>query len=45
MGNTTNPWPSTDSERSLFIDWQTDVAEGNTSLGFRDWLAQQDEEA
>lgn len=36
-------WPETDEERVSFVDWQTDVDEGNTHLGFRDWLENQEE--
>lgn len=33
-----SPWPETDDEREEFLEWQHDVGEGNTNLGFRDWL-------
>lgn len=35
------PWPVTDDEKIAFVDWQADVAEGNTTLGFRDWITHQ----
>lgn len=35
-------WPITLSERFEFVEWQADVAEGNTFLGFRDWVDHQE---
>lgn len=36
----TGPWPSED-ERPAYADWQGEVANGDTVLGFRDWLTAQ----
>ena len=30
-------WPSTDEEREAFRNWQYEVANGDTTLGFDDW--------
>lgn len=39
--NNRKTWPTTDAERSAYRDWQYEVANGDTVLGFRDWLDQQ----
>ena len=31
-------WPETDEERVDYQDWAVAVMDGNTILGFRDWL-------
>lgn len=31
-------WPTTDAEQASFADWQSEVANGDTIRGFRDWL-------
>lgn len=31
-------WPRDDHERELFTDWQYEVANGDTLMGFRDWM-------
>lgn len=36
-------WPVNDEERAQFQEWTHDVGEGNTHLGFRDWLDNQDD--
>ena len=36
-------WPETDPERDAFTDWQYEVSQGDTVLGFRDWLAAEKE--
>lgn len=35
-------WPTTDEERTSFADWQYEVSNGDTTLGFREWLAHTD---
>lgn len=37
-------WPKTDEERDSFADWQDDVAQNNTTLGWRHWLVSRDQE-
>lgn len=37
--NDSSPWPTTDRERVKYADWQGEVGDGNTHLGFRAWLA------
>lgn len=32
------PWPTNDHERERFLDWQHEVANGDTNTSFRDWL-------
>ena len=32
-------WPTTDAERAAYVDWQRQAADGDTHIGFRDWLA------
>lgn len=32
-------WPRDDAEHELFTDWQFEVGNGNTLMGFRDWIA------
>ena len=32
-------WPENADERASFADWQREVGEGDTTRGFRDWLA------
>ena len=34
-------WPTSPAEELAFKDWQYEVANGDTVLGFREWLAQQ----
>lgn len=36
-------WPTTDAERAAFADWQHEVADGDTPIGFRAWLVNQAE--
>lgn len=36
-------WPETDQERADFTDWQYEVGNGDTILGFRDWITHRDE--
>lgn len=31
-------WPQNDEERAAFKDWQYEVANGDTHIGFRGWL-------
>lgn len=31
-------WPETAEERARYSDWQYEVANGDTILGFRDWM-------
>lgn len=41
MSNSATPstsWPTTDEEREAFSDWQYEVANGDTTAGFREWL-------
>lgn len=38
-------WPEDDAERVAFVDWQYEVANGYTVLGFRQWLEGQYHEA
>lgn len=30
-------WPTTDEDRVEFVDWQYEVGNGDTVLGFREW--------
>lgn len=32
-------WPQTDQERGAFTDWQSEVVNGDTTLGFWGWVA------
>jgi hypothetical protein len=32
-------WPDTPYEHQKYADWQQEARDGNTLLGFRDWLA------
>lgn len=32
-------WPETGEEEDLFKEWQHEVRNGDTILGFRDWIA------
>ena len=34
-------WPETDAERAAYAAWQYEVGNGDTVLGFRDWVANQ----
>jgi hypothetical protein len=36
-------WPENDAERDAFMDWQYQVVQGETVLGFRDWLVAEKE--
>lgn len=36
-------WPQSDQERIDFVDWQYEVSNGDTVLGFRDWVSHRDE--
>lgn len=36
-------WPTTDAERIDYVDWQYEVANGDTVLDFRDWVDHRDE--
>lgn len=36
-------WPEDDDERAAFGDWQYEVANSDTLLGFRDWITHRDE--
>lgn len=36
-------WPETDEERERYTDWQYEVGNGETILGFRDWITHADE--
>lgn len=38
-----NPWPENDRDRADYEDWQHDVSNGDTVLGFRDWVAHREE--
>ena len=45
----TNPrlhktWPDNDTDRTAMRDWQCEVSNGDTLLGFRDWQAAQAED-
>ncbi|QGJ93510.1 hypothetical protein SEA_MUFASA8_62 [Arthrobacter phage Mufasa8] len=31
-------WPTTDEEGARYRDWMLEVRNGNTALGFRDWV-------
>lgn len=43
---TSSTWPNDPTENASFKDWQYEVANGDTILGFRDWLtANKDENA
>lgn len=35
-------WPANDEERASFRDWKLEVSNGDTAIGFRDWLANQE---
>jgi hypothetical protein len=37
-GDEPSGWPSTDEERAAFADWQIEVSNGDTTLGFRDHM-------
>lgn len=39
----TETWPRTAAERNSYHDWRYEVANGDTVLGFRDWLTNQKE--
>lgn len=36
-------WPENDSEREAFDDWRHEAGNGDTLLGFRDWITHRDE--
>lgn len=40
----TPTWPETEAERVAYVDWQYEVHNGDTVLGFRDWLNHKKEE-
>lgn len=43
-GSTTDrTWPENAQERNDFSDWQYEVTNGDTVLGFRDWIMHRDE--
>lgn len=37
-------WPENAQERSDFSDWQYEAANGDTVLGFRDWVTHRNEQ-
>lgn len=39
----TPTWPENEDERNDFCDWQFEVGNGDTLLGFRDWMSHRDE--
>lgn len=39
MSTTTATWPDTEQEKVAYVDWQYEAGNGDTILGFRDWLA------
>lgn len=43
---TTKPsvWPETDEEKVAFVDWQYEVANADTCVGFRDWFTSRESE-
>lgn len=36
-------WPKTDAELIMYHTWISEVREGNTIMGYRDWMAHQEE--
>lgn len=42
--NSASVWPDNDEERIRFVDWQYEVGNGDTVLGFRDWLTAKEDE-
>jgi len=36
-------WPDTGAERADYKDWRYEVGNGDTVLGYRDWVANRDE--
>lgn len=43
ISNDNRTWPENAQERSDFSDWQYEVANSDTVLGFRDWIAHRNE--
>lgn len=43
ISNDNRTWPENAQERSDFSDWQYEVSNGDTVLGFRDWVAHRNE--
>ena len=43
ISNDNRTWPENAQERSDFSDWQYEVSNGDTVLGFRDWVAPRNE--
>jgi hypothetical protein len=37
-------WPENDAEREAYADWQYEVTNGDTLLGFREWLTHREDE-
>lgn len=37
-------WPETDAEKIAFTDWQHEVSNGDTSVGFREWFTNREAE-
>ena len=36
-------WPESPEEQVDYVDWQYEVANGDTVLGFRDWIVNREE--